>query len=246
MNVTTYSATGPREENEDAYRWTGAGGPRIFLLADGMGGAAAGQRAARAAVDAARDSVARSTEPDPGVCLVGATWAAETAVRAVAVAEPHLRGMGSTLVLAWVCDERGEERRRTVYVANVGDSRCYHALYGAGAPYKLVQVTEDHSIAEEAHRAGGMTRAEADRSPVRHVLTRAVGHLDGPEEVDVFVVSVRPGDAHLLCSDGLHGVLVDREIGRLLRDPATDARRLVDEAAGVGLADNTTAVLVRF
>ena len=177
-----------------------------------------------------------------GIVPVIRTTNAETAIRAAneaiysrAQRNHRLSGMGTTLVVLAT-----EERR--VWVLNVGDSRCYRLRKG-----HLVQLTDDHSLVEEQVKLGRMTPSEALRSPLRNVITRALG-TQSQVTPDIFELESEPGDLYLLCSDGLTRELSDSVIeSLLLRDAPLDnaAVRLVEAAKKAGGHDNITCVLVR-
>jgi PPM family protein phosphatase len=146
-----------------------------------------------------------------------------------------LAGMGTTLVGLLV-----EERR--VWVLNVGDSRCYRMR-----KRRLEQITLDHSLVEEQVRLGRMTHSEALRSPLRNVITRALG-TQSRVTPDIFELEAEPGDLFLLCSDGLTRELTDQRIDSILGTdlPLDDlCARLVEAAKKAGGHDNITAILVR-
>ena len=167
-----------------------------------------------------------------------------------------LHGMGTTLVAFHVDTERelsrnaenAEERGAwTAWVANVGDSRCYR-LRGR----TLEQVTYDHSVVEEQVRAGELTREQAEMSPIRHVITRAVG-VHPEIEVDLYELEARPGDLYLLTTDGLMRELSDDEIAEILgRMPLPvdvaglerACEMLIRTAVEYGGGDNITCALV--
>lgn len=223
-----------RPSNEDAFGYSVE--DCIYVLCDGMGGAAAGEVASATAVQEVMRCLARRS---PDIPLAEAT---EEAVRAAnyevfnrAQRERKLRGMGTTLV-AVVADER------RAWVFNIGDSRCY-LLRGR----RLHQVTRDHSLVDEEIRQGRMTPAEALHSPYRNVITRALGTHRNVEP-DVFEVEIAPGDLFLLCSDGLTREIDDSRIEEILGlDLPLDelCRRLVDAANEAGGHDNITCVLAR-
>jgi protein phosphatase len=147
----------------------------------------------------------------------------------------NLNGMGTTLVGLLV-----EERR--VWVINIGDSRCYRLR-----SRRLEQITEDHSLVEEQVRMGRMTHSEALRSPLRNVITRALG-TQGRVTPDIFELEAEPGDLFLLCSDGLTRELSDALIETILSvDLPLDnlCTRLVEAAKKAGGRDNITCILVR-
>jgi protein phosphatase len=149
-------------------------------------------------------------------------------------AEPAMRGMATTLVIALVRDG-------VAWVANVGDSRGYLLREGAAR-----QITEDHSLVAERVRAGRISPAQAAESPYRHFITRSIG---GEEELEVDVfgpLTLQPGDRLLLCTDGLTETMTDEEFTplALADDPEDAARALVDEANRRGGPDNISVLLV--
>ena len=205
-----------RPSNEDAFGFSVARG--VYLVCDGMGGAAAGG----------------GTAPMPLVAEE-AICAANEAIFSRAQRNHKLSGMGTTLVGLVV-----EERR--VWALNVGDSRCYRLRN-----CRLQQLTLDHSLVEEQVRLGRMTRPEALRSPLRNVITRALG-TQSSVTPDVFELEAEPGDLFLLCSDGLTRELSDSLIESLLGVdfPLDDlCGRLVTAANKAGGHDNITCLLVR-
>ena len=227
-----------RPSNEDAFGFSVEHG--VYLVCDGMGGAAAGE-------------VASSLAVDEMLRLLGSAFAAETEPAAMPLKAEHaiaatneaifsrsqrnykLSGMGTTLV-----GLMAEERR--VWVLNVGDSRCYRLRART-----LEQITHDHSLVEEQVRLGRMTRLEALRSPLRNVITRALG-TQSRVSPDIFELDAEPGDLFLLCSDGLTRELTDPLIELLMStDLPLDqlCARLVEAAKKAGGRDNITCILVR-
>jgi serine/threonine protein phosphatase PrpC len=205
----------------------------LFAVADGMGGAAAGEVASATAVQYLRESF-EAVEATPENLLT----AAQTANRAVwdqAEANPEMRGMGTTLVaLALVADGR-------LAAINVGDSRLYLLHDG-----ELEQVTSDHNLVAELVAEGRLSPEEAEYHPRRNIMTRALG-VDPDVPVDLFMLDAQPGDRFLLCSDGLSRELRDDVISSLLRrlaDPEEAARELVNEAKRRGGNDNITVVVI--
>jgi len=211
---------------------------RLFAVADGMGGHAAGEVASQVAIDALRTAFGETGPTPASDDLVAAVRDANTAVFADAETDPALRGMGTTLTAAAVIVADGEER---IAVVNVGDSRAYVFAHG-----DLTQLTEDHSVAEELARTGQITPEEVDRHPQRHILTRALGIF--PEiDVDLWEVLPYPGDRILLCSDGLVREVTDDQIAGVLRrlaDPSEAAGELVARARSAGGSDNITVIVV--
>jgi len=230
-----------REHNEDSLHVDEARG--LYVVADGMGGHAAGETASRLAVEAVVAAVTRTDiERGDGKAggleqlverIAGALGEANETVHAASLADRALAGMGTTLVALLVDGPRA-------VVGHVGDSRAY--LWRGEA---LVPVTEDHSLVQEELRAGLLTAAQARRCAYRNVITRCIG-MDPVVGIDVATIELRPGDRLLLCSDGLNGMLDDDVIGRLLGEgnPEAAARRLVDAANAAGGEDNVTVVVV--
>ena len=239
-----------RSSNEDSH----AARPDIglFLVADGMGGHAAGEVASRVVVE----SVAAFIEETAGAD-VNRTWpfpfepelsleanrlkaAFRLANRKLAHAianSQDLRGMATTASAMLV------SRDGKACVAHIGDSRVY-LLRGSG----LRQMTDDHSWVEEQVRAGMLTPADARQHPWRNVVTRALSGAEDPE-IDVVQLTPEAGDRYLLCSDGLFGVVPDDEIAAVLgdRDAALDeiCGRLIEKANEAGGPDNITALVIQ-
>jgi protein phosphatase len=238
-----------RPGNEDSYLVAPTAG--LFIVADGMGGAAAGEVASRMAIEEvhAAFEVAEGTDvtwpgamqalPSPaqgGPRLVAAVERANVRVHAFAAADQSKAGMGTTMTAMLVHEGR-------VQIAHVGDSRLYRLRRG-----KLELLTEDHSLVNEYVRAGEMSAEEAERSPYKHIISRAVG-TDARVKVDRRVLDVLPGDTLLLCTDGLHGVVGDDDIAAtLLAEPdiARAVMKLIEASLDGGAPDNVTAVVVRF
>ena len=220
-----------RETNEDS----GYAGEHVWVVADGMGGHAAGDVASALVVEqvATLDTLASRTVAD----VVRAVEAANHAILAYGSANPTSRGLGSTVTgVADIVVDGGP--RWAVF--NVGDSRVYHLAEGT-----LRQVTVDHSEVDELVRDGVLTPEQARVHPGRHVITRSLGSRGMPE-VDVWLRPQRPGERFLLCSDGLNGEITDDEIARLASegDPEQAAGRLVDAALAAGGHDNVTVLVL--
>jgi serine/threonine protein phosphatase PrpC len=219
-----------RSENEDSLFVRAP----IFVVADGMGGAQAGEVASKAAADAFDRDL-----PDaaPERFLRETIEAANRRIHELARADASRAGMGTTITAA-IVDAQKEE----VAIGHVGDSRAYRLRRG-----KLEQLTRDHSLVEEMRRKGQITDAQAEDHPQRSIITRALG----PEpdvEVDLQTVPAAPGDVFLLCSDGLTTMVSEDRIAAVLSaaDSMRDAvRALVDEANGAGGRDNITALTFR-
>ncbi len=218
-----------RRQNEDAYVCE----PPLFAIADGMGGAQAGEVASRLAA-AAFEEGAAAIRGEEGVATV--VRAANTRIFERAVHDPAVAGMGTTATVAVV-----DGAAATVTFAHVGDSRAY--LYRNGV---LEQLTTDHSLVGEMVRSGRLTEDEAAVHPHRSVITRALG-TDADVEVDTLTLEAGPGDLVLLCSDGLSAMVRDEEIVRVLESaegaPRESAEALVSAANAAGGEDNVTVVL---
>jgi protein phosphatase len=219
-----------RNANEDSFFVRAP----IFVVADGMGGAQAGEVASKAAADAFDVDL-----PDgpPERVLRETIHSANRRIHELARADPSRAGMGTTLTAAIVSAEREE-----VAIGHVGDSRAYRLRGG-----RLEQLTRDHSLVEEMRRKGQLTDAQAEDHPQRSIITRALG--PEPEvEPDVQTVPAAPGDVFLICSDGLTTMLGEEQIAKLLRGASSmeaAVRALVDEANRAGGRDNITALAFR-
>jgi PPM family protein phosphatase len=210
--------------------------PNLYAVADGMGGHAGGEVAARVAVDTLEQVFEREPTSDG---LRDAFSQANSAVWQESQANLDLRGMGTTLTAVALVG--GTDGHDVLALGNVGDSRAY--VFSDG---HMVQVTDDHSLAEERMRHGEMTEAEAAIHPQRHILTRALG-VSSEVEADMWELHLRTGDRLLLCSDGLSNEVGLDEMAEILEavdDPGEAAHRLVDAANEHGGSDNITVVIV--
>jgi protein phosphatase len=218
-----------RLRNEDAHVFE----PPLFAIADGMGGARAGEVAAGIAAAALREGGA-AVEDEAG--LEALIDEANRRVWERSIADPQTAGMGTTVTIA-VVDAPAER----VLFGHVGDSRAYRLREGA-----LEQITTDHSLVAELVESGVLTPEEAARHPQRSAITRAVG-TERAIDADVFPVPALPGDLFLLCSDGLTDMLFEEEIASCIvdadGDPEAAARALVASANAHGGEDNITVVL---
>jgi PPM family protein phosphatase len=217
-----------REGNEDSFLER----PPLFAVADGMGGANAGEVASGMTVDALAEAAGSGEMP---AALATAIEEANTRVYSRAREDRALEGMGSTVSAGWVADE-------WLTIAHVGDSRAYRLREGA-----LEQLTEDHSLVGGLVRLGKLTPAEAERHPQRSVILRAVG-VEPNVEVDVTEHALADGDVYLFCSDGLNSMVRDEviaEVLRLGRPLDVTADMLVELANDCGGRDNITVVLFR-
>jgi PPM family protein phosphatase len=218
-----------RRANQD----TALVGERLFAVADGMGGHAAGEVASQVAVETLK-TIGEPTADG----LVDGVRLANRAVYDRSVENPEYRGMGTTLTALALVEEDGEDR---IDVVNVGDSRAY--LYRDG---ELTQLTQDHSLVEDMVRGGQISPEEAREHPQRNILTRVLG-IEPDVEVDTVPVVPYTGDRFLLCSDGLVNEVEDNRIASVLRrlsDPDEAATELVRMANEGGGRDNITCVVV--
>jgi serine/threonine protein phosphatase PrpC len=217
-----------RNANEDSFFVRSP----LFVIADGMGGAQAGEVASKTAADT---FAAELPAAAPERVLRETIEAANRSIHGLARKDPALTGMGTTTTAA-IFDPEAEE----VAIGHVGDSRAYRLRAG-----KLERLTRDHSLVEEMRRKGQLTEAQAEDHPQRSIITRALG--PEPEvEVDVQTVPALAGDVFLICSDGLTTMLDDEHITRLLTRATSmqsAVRALVDEANRAGGRDNITVIL---
>jgi PPM family protein phosphatase len=207
--------------------------PPFFAVADGMGGARAGEVASAIAAEAFEGASAAGEAAEAQLARL--LREANRRIYDLAVTDESHRGMGTTLTAAKVHDEE-------VSLAHVGDSRAYRMRDGG-----LEQITRDHSLVAELERSGQITPEAAEHHPQRSIITRALG----PEpdvEVDTYTLSARDGDLFLLCSDGLTSMISDDEVAAILRTSATldeAADALIKAANQSGGKDNITVVLFR-
>jgi serine/threonine protein phosphatase PrpC len=203
----------------------------LFVIADGMGGARAGEVASKTVVDAFDRPL---PEAPPERVLKETIEGANRTVYSLAREDPNLSGMGTTTTAA-ILDPESDE----VAIGHVGDSRAYRLRRG-----KLERLTRDHSLVEEMRRKGQLTEAQAEDHPQRSIITRSVG--PEPEvEVDLQTVPAQAGDIFLLCSDGLTTMLDDEHVERLLNRATSmpnAVRALVDEANRAGGRDNISVI----
>jgi len=235
-----------RDHNEDALLVDVDLG--LFVVADGMGGHAGGATASRLAIESIRAELLRLRETQPELfssdaegeenplpdVLGKAVERACAVIFEAAQANPELAGMGTTVTAALVDG-------RAAFVAHVGDSRAY--LLRGGHIY---QVTQDHSLVAEQLRVGAISAEEARNSRFKNIITRSVG-FERDVLVDLMGLELEPGDALVVCCDGLSNMVDDQEILRLVEERGVDAvEGLVDLANGRGGDDNITVAVVRF
>ena len=214
-----------RSGNEDAY----IAAPPLYAVADGMGGARAGEVASQLALETMAEALAADA------ALHDAAQTANERVYERSRADRAQAGMGTTLTAILLHDDRLE-------FAHVGDSRLY-----LWRDETLVQVTDDHSLVGEMLREGHLTREAAQSHPQRSILSRALG-TEPFVEIDSGELELRAGDTVLLCSDGLYSMISETTMAAILSavdDPGRIARQLVREAKNEGGHDNITVVVLR-
>jgi PPM family protein phosphatase len=240
-----------RQNNEDACASSPSDG--VFVVCDGMGGAAAGEVASHLASSTFLQHLVKSTSETPSqkpqAAITAAINAANQAVFQHARQNPQLAGMGTTLVglHAPPPPQAGAETPRELWLTHVGDSRCYCLRNG-----QLTLLTSDHSVVEDQLRAGQITAEQAARSPLRNLITRAIGshpHVDS----EIQSHPALPGDLYLLASDGLNRDLTDQDLAPILAaiptpftEPILNAacESLIAAANFHGGQDNITVLLV--
>jgi PPM family protein phosphatase len=252
MDLSFWAATNvgrKRTHNEDNYLVDQK--LSLFVVADGMGGHASGEIASqiavteiRSAVDSRRDILDAYARHETGVTTHDVLGVLEYALQSAGMAifdrgqkEPDKRGMGTTVSAFLLIGERG-------FIGHVGDSRVYMVRDG-----RTEQLTEDHSLINELIRHGKVTRETLAKSPYasyKNAVTRAVGVYE-TVQVDTMDLEVLPGDQFLLCSDGLHAYLDDKEISRQLAEENITAipDKFIEHANNGGGHDNITAVVLR-
>jgi protein phosphatase len=225
-----------RANNEDLFYIDSE--KKFCLVADGMGGAAAGEVASEFFVMAAKNVFSRAkiqSETDVLNQVKQVYMLANDQILGHAKANPHHKGMGCTAELLAVFGPH-------VVIGHVGDSRTYRCRDG-----NLKQMTKDHSLVQQQLEENLITAAEAKTHPLRHVILRAVGIQPGLE-LDLIRVKALPGDLFLLCSDGLTDMVDTPHIETVLAEPVdlrTTVDRLIDMANGFGGHDNITVVVCR-
>lgn len=230
-----------REHNEDNMAYVIPKDPLVmarkgalFLVADGMGGHAAGEVASEIAVDTVSNAYYQDDDEDVATSLLHAIRRANASIHQRAAENMLRSGMGTTCVSAVLRGSMG-------YIANVGDSRAYLVRRG-----QVKQVSQDHSWVAEQVRAGLLTEEQARTHAQRNVITRCLG-TQAEVEIDVFREQLEVGDSLILCTDGLSGLVSDEELLRIVEQfvPQESVYHLVERANENGGSDNITAIVVR-
>lgn len=228
-----------RSSNQDSFLVST--GDNLYIVADGMGGHAGGEIASKLCIEKI-DSYLKeynkefasqdTTDSALSAIMVNSVNHASAKIYEHALEEPSLRGMGTTATVLKIIDKKA-------FTAHVGDSRLYLIRSGF-----LYQMTYDHSLVNEQVRAGIISQEEADLHHLKNVITRSVGYQE-EEDVDTIVFEIEEGDYLLLCSDGLHGKVEDREIAHMvINNGLSAAGQLIDLANKRGGEDNITVVIV--
>ena len=207
--------------------------PNLFIVADGMGGHNAGDYASRFCVEYFTQKIRSGKNSSPIPLIETSIKETNEVLRSKAEEKTELEGMGTTFVVATIFD-------RTMYVANIGDSR----LYVIGKEIK--QITEDHSLVEAMVKTGELNRDQARVHPNKNIITRALG-ANETVEPDFFEVSLEEKDIVLMCSDGLTNMLEDKLIEKIVREndnPEIAAETLVREANKNGGKDNIAIIII--
>lgn len=229
-----------RQKNEDSFFVSPD--DRVFVVADGMGGALGGAKASYIAVNTIETSFKNSPPQTSSVESIK-KWIQETITEAnksifhQSETDASYKGMGTTVVVAVQSDDD------TLIIGHVGDSRAY--LF-RDKKHKL--LTNDHSVVQEMVRAGRLTEEQARINPYKNLITRCLGH-DEKVEIDHTPVALQPNDSIVICSDGLPTVLLDEQICRIVSnqsDPTKVAHDLVDETRAGGAPDNVTVVVIKY
>jgi PPM family protein phosphatase len=236
LMIQAFGASDPgciRSNNEDYFLIAPAIG--LYLVADGMGGAQAGEHASKLAAETVREVVTGAKGPRDSATLTSAFEEANRRVIDQAGQDPSMEGMGTTLVAAL---QMGDD----LLIASVGDSRVY--TYEEG---RLRTITEDQTWVNEVGRRLGLDEESLKTHPMRHVLTMAIG-VSEDLRIHTYTLKPSPGTEVLLCSDGLHGVASEEKLAEALgRETSLESKclEMITLAKELGGPDNITAVLLR-
>ncbi len=217
-----------RKNNEDALIYIE---PETFIVADGMGGQAAGEIASQMLIDTAKNFLPAIPEPYNEDILKKVILKSNAAILREAAKNPGYRGMGTTATILHIYNRRA-------YYAHVGDSRLYRLRNKI-----FEQITQDHSYVENLVRQGEITAAEARVHPMKNILTQAVGAVEDIT-VDTASFSVNDKDIFLLCTDGLTNMVEDKDIAKILLTSENPAESLIEAALQNGGLDNISVIVV--
>lgn len=208
--------------------------PNLLVVADGMGGHKAGEFASRFTVEVVREELASSSEDEPEAMIKKAITSANQKLLETARQDSRLEGMGTTLIVATVIG-------RTLYFANVGDSRLY--LLNED----IKQVSKDHSLVQEMVRLGGIKQEDAKNHPDKNIITRAIGAKE-KVEIDFYEYRLKNDDIILMCTDGLSNMVEDEAMLHIVkssRDVVEAVERLIERANQNGGNDNIGVVIAQ-
>lgn len=217
-----------RKNNEDSIAIIE---PETFVVADGMGGQAAGEVASKMLIDITTNFLSSVSAPFNEDILKQAIIKSNIEILRESENNPSRRGMGTTATILHIYNQRA-------YFAHVGDSRIYRLRNK-----NLEQITQDHSYVEELVRAGEITEAEARVHPMKNVLTQAVGAVK-KISVDTANFAVEVGDIFLICSDGLTNMVTDEKIAEILMASLNPSENLIQAALENGGLDNVSVIVV--
>lgn len=224
-----------REHNEDSFCVNRK--HHIFIVADGMGGHAAGEIASNQLKDHIEEYLLRDDRPDSiHTCLTEGVQAANHAIYQMGIEDQKKRGMGTTATILTVSKDR-------YFIAQVGDSRAYRLRNG-----QFEQLTRDHSRVFQLYESGLITKEEMEDHPLSNVITRSIGN-HSTVDPDIYDGELAVGDRYLLCTDGLTGEVRERDIFAILeahKDPQEAVDVLIESALANGGKDNITAVVLDF
>ena len=227
-----------RKQNEDAIAVIE---PETFIVADGMGGQAAGEVASQMLVETVKSELNSAQLPYSEEILRNAILKANENILSEAKEHLEYQGMGTTATILHIAEPKESQPQITTqmaYYAHIGDSRLYK-LEDSG----LKQITQDHSYVEDLVRRGEITEQEARVHPMKNVLTQAVGAMS-EIKVDVGRFKVNSGDVFLLCTDGLTNMVNDEDIARILHATKNPADDLIEAALNHGGKDNVSVIVV--
>lgn len=206
--------------------------PNLLVVADGMGGHRAGEYASKFAVEVLKQELEASTEDQPEAIIRKAIAVVNGKLLETAKQDERLHGMGTTLVVATIIE-------KTLYFANVGDSRLYLVNE------EIKQLSKDHSLVQEMVRLGGINQEEAKIHPDKNIITRAIGAKE-KIEIDFFEYRLKKGDMILMCTDGLSNMVEDKDIFQIVknsRDVVEAVEQLIKNANDNGGSDNIGIVI---
>ncbi|MCI5595883.1 MAG: Stp1/IreP family PP2C-type Ser/Thr phosphatase [Lachnospiraceae bacterium] len=208
--------------------------PNLYIVADGMGGHKAGDRASSFAVEKFIEIVKNDEAQQPFYLMKKVLSMVNHELVLLSRERPEFEGMGTTFVAASVLED-------SLYVMNIGDSRLYKM------ENHLTQVTKDHSLVEELVRSGQLTKEEARVHPQKNLITKALGVEEGIEP-DFFQLEMKAGDRILLCSDGLTNMVEDKNLEKILvslSDSRKAAEKMIEQANEKGGLDNIAVIVAK-